>query len=201
MAAAFGNSAVNSSLEAIQHIHGYESLDSAGETAAVYTERAAAVQKNVAQGKGYADSLVVNGAFHGDVLEVHVRGLAGSLDDLKESGEIAGLEGCGFILRALVVQYEVHGAEESAVTADLADSGGLLDELLLCDAAQVCLAEDGGDSLHFSRNARIGVCQVGVAALGINDAERIALFIEIQIDLLYLGAFGIATTPPTEEAD
>ena len=82
MAAAFSDSAVDSSLESIEHIKGHESLNSAGETAAVYTERAAAVQQNVAQGKGYADSLVVNSAFHGDVLEVHVGGLAGSLDDL-----------------------------------------------------------------------------------------------------------------------
>ena len=142
MAAAFGNGAVNSSLEAIQHIHGYESLNGSGETAAMDTERAAAVQENVAQGEGYADGLVVDGAFHGDVLEVHVGGLAGSLDELKESGEIACLEGCGLILGALVVQHEVHGAEISAVTADFADGCGLLDELLFCDAAQVSLAED-----------------------------------------------------------
>ena len=64
MAAALSDGAVNSRLEAVEHIKGHKCLNCTCETAAVYTERAAAVQKNVAQGKGYADSLVVNGTFH-----------------------------------------------------------------------------------------------------------------------------------------
>ena len=58
--------------ERIQHIQRHESLYSTCETAAVDAECAAAVQKHIAEGESYADSLVVNGAFDGDVLEVHV---------------------------------------------------------------------------------------------------------------------------------
>ena len=40
-----------------------------------------------------------------------------------------------------------------------------------------------------------------MAALGIDDAERIAFFIEIQIDLLYLGVFGVAEVDGHNAAD
>ena len=72
VAASGSDGAINSLPETVKHVERHESLDSAGKAAAVDAECAAAVQKHIAEGESYADSLVVNGAFDGDVLEVHV---------------------------------------------------------------------------------------------------------------------------------
>ena len=117
--------------ERIQHIQRHESLYSTCETAAVDAECAAAVQKDITQGKSDADSLMIDSAFHGDVLQIHIGRLTRGFHDLQEGSEIAGLEGSRFFLRALVVQHKVHGAQKCAVAADFADGSGALNELLL----------------------------------------------------------------------
>ena len=91
---------------------------------------AAAAKEHVTEGKGDIDCLIADAAFYSCILEVFVGGVAGFVHKLQEPGEIAGAECLGLLLRALVIQYKVHGAHKGAVAAGLADLSSLVHELL-----------------------------------------------------------------------
>ena len=141
-------------------------------------------KEHITECQSYVDGLILHTAFHSGILQILVAGVAGFIHDLKELIEFSCAQRGSFLLSTLVVHDKVHGTHKRAVTAFLTDLSGLSQQVLCREAAQVLLSEQSRDTVHLRGDRGIGVCQIRMAGAGIDDAERVALLCQIEIDLL-----------------
>ena len=127
MASALAQYGINTLAEAVQNVHRYERLDSAGKATAMDAISAPSTQVQLAQGKRqrYILMLPVTGGDH--ILQIHVGRIAAFLNKTEEGVKISVFQGRHLLRHPGVFFIEMVGPQHCPITELLPK---LLDNLL-----------------------------------------------------------------------
>ena len=121
-----------------------------------------------------------------NILQVHGGAGAGLARQDQELIDIAGVERCPALVDQAVLVPVVNGAQAGAVAQLGAQLGEFGVKVGNVDLAQACLAKLGGDVLHFARNGSVIVGGGHVVGADLNEYERIAVILKVELELLGL---------------
>ena len=154
-------------------------------------DRAPALQDALAQGNGQHQLLGRGLAGGDDVLQIHGGGASGIPDQGQETVKVPFPEGQSLGLGPAVFRVDVESPVYRPVSRGLADfrQGG--QERLLRHLPQDLLAKAAADGLQFIGDGCVFGGQVRVARAGVQDAQGIAVGVEVQADLLHHRTNGI----------
>ena len=119
-----------------------------------------------------------------DILQVHGRAGAGLARQDQELIDVAGVQGSPALVDQAVFVPVVNGAQAGTVAqlgAQLGEFGVKVRHVYL---AQACLAKLGSDVLHLARNGGVVVGGCHVIGTDLNEHERIAVILKVELELL-----------------
>ena len=125
---------------------------------------------------------------------------AGLPHQCKECGQITVFQCLCLRSRPFALCKEMCRTENGTVGTGLSQPRNGFPELLCGNLPQDRLSEISGNLLHLRRNRHIIRCQIGVAALGICDAQTVSCLCKVKGMLLYHRFFRVRKIDPDETA-
>ena len=170
---------------------GNESLHRAGEAAAMNTP-SALFAENFSGDRASKGDTLFRRSFCGEIiLKKSCTGIAGFLNNSKESCHIFLFERVEHTFYAAVFTNEVERTKNGSVAELFAECGGVFHDGLFRDAAKNGLAEKFSDRLHFRGNSGVIIGEICMRTARVDDAEGIALSRKVKIDAARGGSFRI----------
>ena len=121
-----------------------------------------------------------------NILQVHGGAGAGFARQDQELVNVAGVQSCPALVDQAVLVPVVNGAQAGAVAQLGAQLGELGVKVGDVDLAQARLAKLGGDVLHLARNGGVVVSGGHVVGADLNEHERVAMILKVELELLGL---------------
>ena len=183
MAAARAKAAVDGGAVGVHEIFRHKRLDGTGKAAALQAPRTAAVEDVLAQRQRQRDALLFGVLDAVGVLVELKAGMPALDDQAQELVKFIVLHSLAQLGGAAAVVVEMDRTHNGAVPHFFAHVGDGGIEVRLRHVAQDLLAKAGGHALHLAADGGVVVGQVGMAALGVADAQHIAVLGQIELGL------------------
>ena len=136
-----------------------------------------------------------------NVLQIQPRRVPGFLHQPQKFVKIPARKRVRLLRHAAVVIKKMHRAQRGAVARGTAHGGEVFVKRRLVHIAQILLAEHRRDRAHLRRDGGVLVGQRGMVRAGVENAQRVAEGVQVQLHPAHLRRGGVCKVDGDHAAD